>query len=146
MKWKIIRGAPRHLECAGLAGAIQDRLRGGVGVRTRVALALLAALACAPGQAQETNQQGLVREIKAAIAGGCRERGQVRGIPAERVEAICGCMSRVLDKNVSDATWLEAHSRGAEGREADIFGQIVQPLMPEVDACARERLGQGPVK
>jgi hypothetical protein len=55
-------------------------------------------------------------------------------------------MSRVLDKNVSDAAWLEAHSRGAEGREADIFARIAQPLMPQVDACARERLGQGPVK
>jgi hypothetical protein len=109
-------------------------------------LALLAALACAPGQAQETSQQGLVREIKAAIAEGCRERGQVRGVPAERVEAICGCMSRVLDKNVSDATWLEVHSRGIVGREAEVFAQIAQPLMPQVDACARERLGQGPVK
>jgi hypothetical protein len=81
-----------------------------------------------------------VRAFQLGLDHGCRNRGREKGDPADKVDAICGCVTAVLERNVSPEDWRRAvileRTRGS-----DAAGEVMRPYLPKVKACVAEKQG-----
>jgi hypothetical protein len=101
---------------------------------------LTLALACAvsmPAGAQKTAAEVTDVQIaayKATAQKSCVEGGKKQGDPDDRVQAFCGCMMGVLNKNLTQSDWQQAVAFSRENR-ADEELKIIGPALRQLDTC-----------
>ena len=96
-------------------------------------------LACAlslPAGAQKTAEVTDVHiaAYKATAQKSCVDGGKKQGDPDDRVQAFCGCMMTVLNKNLTPADWQQLVALSRDNR-ADEELKVLAPSLRQLDTC-----------
>ena len=106
-------------------------------MKLRTLVVLLACACAGPVAAQQSASEvteAQVAAYKADAAKACKDGGQKAGDPPAKIEAFCGCLVEVLNKNMTAAEWRQAvffaqKNQVAEGKK------LVAPHMAKLDVC-----------
>jgi hypothetical protein len=96
-------------------------------------------LACAlslPAVAQKTAEVTDVHiaAYKATAQKSCVDAGKKQGDPDDRVQAFCGCMMTVLNKNLTQANWQQLVALSREDRAEEEL-KVLAPSLRQLDTC-----------
>ena len=97
-------------------------------MKTRLVLSLLACSLALPAFAQKEPAEvtdGEIRKYKALAENGCRQGGEKRGDPKERVDAFCSCLVATMDKSMKRPEWQQAYFYSING-QADRERQVLE--------------------
>lgn len=105
-------------------------------------LLLSAALISSQTLAQESASEVADKQVafyQAGIETGCNDAGRGNGDPAEKVEALCKCMIKVLKEELTYSEWQQAYqfSRNRQVREEM---QVIGAHMGKVQSCRTNAL------
>ncbi|MES2562267.1 MAG: hypothetical protein V4637_06005 [Pseudomonadota bacterium] len=101
-------------------------------------LALL--LACATASSASAQKSAVevtdvqIAAYKATAQKSCVEGGKKQGDPDDRVQAFCGCMITVLNKNLTQADWQQVVALSRDNRAEEEL-KVLAPSLKQLDTC-----------
>ena len=107
-------------------------------MKTRLALSALACALALPVYAQNEPAEvtdGEIKKYKAIAETGCRQGGEKRGDPKERVDAFCSCLVATMEKTMKRPQWQQAYFYSLKGQAAEERDLLAPHLNNAATTC-----------